>query len=87
LAQVRRNYAVFKADYYSLDEDKMDRLSIDERNRHYYDVDEDYSLRVTGVLTLKIDSDLLEDELDDGELDDVILQSDSDIDVQEIAVA
>jgi hypothetical protein len=87
LVECTLNYAVYKADYYSLDEDKMDRMSIDERNRHYYDVDEDYSLRVTGVLTLKIDSALLEDELDDSELDDVILQSDRDIDVQEIAVA
>ena len=81
------NYAVFKADYYALAEDKMDRMSIDERNRHYYDVEEDYVLRVTGVLTLKIDGDLLEDEMDDAELDDVILQSDSEIDLQEIAVA
>jgi len=86
LAECTLNYAIFKADYYSLDEDKMDRMSIDERNRHYYDVDEDYSLRVSGVLTLKIDGDMLEDELDDSELDDVILQSDSDIDIQEIAV-
>ena len=32
------NYAVYKASYYTLDEDKMERMSIDERNRHYYDV-------------------------------------------------
>jgi hypothetical protein len=80
------NYAVYKADYYLLDEDKMERMSIDERNRHYYDVDEEYTLTVKGVLSLKIDGGMLEDELEDGELDDVILQADTDIEVDEIEI-
>ncbi|HEX4168208.1 MAG TPA: PIN domain-containing protein [Bryobacteraceae bacterium] len=80
------NYAVYKADYYTLDEDKMERMSIDERNRHYYDVDEEYTLAVNGVLSLTIDSGMLEDELEDGELEDVILQADTDVEVEEIEV-
>ena len=80
------NYAVFKADYYSLDEDKIERMSIDERNRHYYDVDEDYSLSVQGVLRVTIDNEALQDELDDPELDEVILQADTDVEIDEISV-
>jgi hypothetical protein len=80
------NYAVYKADYYTLDEDKMERMSIDERNRHYYDVDEEYTLAVKGVLSLTIDSGMLQDELEDGERDDVVLQADTEVEVDEIEV-
>jgi hypothetical protein len=80
------NYAVFKADYYSLDEEKMERMSIDERNRHYYDVDEEYLLSVQGVLRITLDSEALQDELDDSELDAVILQADTDVEIDEISV-
>jgi hypothetical protein len=80
------NYAVYKADYYGLDEDKMAQMSIDERNRHYYDVDEEYTLTVKGVLSLKIDGEMLEAELEDGELDDIILQADTEIELNEIEV-
>ncbi len=80
------NYAVYKAGYYVLDEDKMEGMSIGERNRHYYDVDEEYTLRVKGILSLKIDSEKLEHKLEDYELDDVILRADTDIQVDEIEV-
>ena len=32
-----------------LDEDKMDKFSISERNEHYYDADETYSINVRGA--------------------------------------
>lgn len=81
------NYAIYKADYYLLDEEETEGMSIDERNKHYFDVDEDYSLEVSGTLTLKIDGEMLEDELEDEELDEIILNSDTDVEVDEIAVA
>ena len=80
------NYAVFKADYYALDEDKMERMSIDERNRHYYDVDEEYTLSVEGVLRVTIDSEALQEELEDSELDEIILQGDTDVEIDELSV-
>ena len=56
------NYAIFKADYYCLDEDKMAKISIDERNEHYFDADEDYPIKATGTLQIKLDTEKLRDE-------------------------
>ncbi len=56
------NYAIFKADYYGLDEDKMAKISIDERNEHYFDADEDYRIKATGTLLIKLDTEKLRDE-------------------------
>lgn len=81
------NYAIFKADYYSLDDDKTEGISISERNDHYYDADEDYRVRVKGVLTLKLDGDKLsEEDLDDDALKEIISEADFDIDVEEVSL-
>ena len=82
------NYAIFKADYYALPEDKMDRISIGERNEHYFDADEDYTIEIKGVLSIKFEGRRLEDDnLTDEDVEDIILQAEYDVEVVQKAVA
>jgi hypothetical protein len=50
------NYAIYKGDFDGLDEDKMARISLGERNEHYYDADEEYDIEVTGTLQIKLNA-------------------------------
>jgi hypothetical protein len=54
------NYAIYKADYYLLDENKTKKISISERNEHYYDADETYAIDVTAVLSVELEVGVLE---------------------------
>jgi rRNA-processing protein FCF1 len=56
-------YYVFKADYYSLDEDRIMEISIDDWNDHYYEAEEEYPLICTGVLGLQFNPNMLCDEI------------------------
>jgi len=72
------DYAIFKADFYTLPEEKSDRISTSELNRHYYSAEEEYALRVEGRLSVEVDADSLKESdlskddllsiLDDGEI-------------------
>jgi PIN domain len=42
------NYAIYKGDYFSLPEEKVKKISMSERNDHYVDADEEYTLEVEG---------------------------------------
>lgn len=63
------DYAIFKADFYTLPDEKSDRISTSELNKHYYAAQEYYNLRVEGLLSVEVDaealrsSDLSEDDL------------------------
>ena len=83
------NYAIFKSDYYMLDDDKSEGISIDERNDHYYDADEDYTVNVTGRVLISFNSQDLEteDDLSDEDLIDVIEASSLDVEVSSIEIA
>ena len=48
----------FKADYFTLSD--TDDISIDNRNEHYFDAEQDYSVDVKGVLSISVDADGLE---------------------------
>lgn len=43
-------------------QDKQARISISERNEHYFDADEEYTVEVSGTLSLKLDAGKLEKE-------------------------
>lgn len=81
------NYAIYKADFYLLDEDKQEQISIDERNDHYYDADEEYTLGVTGLLTLKFNIDVLsDDELGEEELRNLADMAEYSIEIDDVTV-
>jgi hypothetical protein len=51
-------YSIFKSDYYALDDEKAENISIDDWNDHYYEAEEYYLLKVEGLVSVNI----LEDE-------------------------
>jgi len=51
-------YCIFKSDYYALDDEKAENISIDDWNDHYYEAEEYYLLKVEGLVSVNI----LEDE-------------------------
>jgi len=50
--EVLGSYCIYKADYYTLDEERARRISISEHNDHYYDAEEDFTVQVTGTLRI-----------------------------------
>jgi hypothetical protein len=81
------NYAVYKADYFMLSDEKMNAMSIGERNDHYFDVDETYVVNVEGILSLSLDADTLkEDDIDDDEIRSTIEAATHDLEITEIAI-
>jgi hypothetical protein len=82
------NYAIFKSDYFVLDEERTKNMSISERNEHYFDVDEEYPIAVEGVLSIAIDGKPLENEdIDDDEIVDLLTDSSHDVEINEMSVA
>lgn len=81
------DYAIFKGDLYTLAEDKFDRISTSELNRHYYSAEEYYELRVEGALSFEVDPEALKSsDLSEGDLlgilEDATISVDSIADVQ-----
>ena len=54
------SYYIFKADYYTIDDEKVAKISISDWNEHYFRAEESYPLNVEGLISLKCDSRLLE---------------------------
>lgn len=48
-------YAVFKSDFDLLDYDRMEHMSISERNKHYYEVSEERVVTIDGAVNAKLD--------------------------------
>lgn len=68
---VLAGYYIFKGDYYTIDEDRMEHIGISEYgNRHYYQAQEEFQLNIVGKLALSLDlgvidhDDLLIDNLE-----------------------
>jgi hypothetical protein len=71
--EAQLSYFIYKADYWALDDEKTERMSIDDWNDHVYSVDEDYSLGVEGRMSIILNSDILEQSnLSDEDLIQVI---------------
>jgi hypothetical protein len=81
------NYAIFIADYYTLSDERRKPISIDERNEHYFDAEEDYTVDVRGTLLITLDSSPLEEEdLRDEDLSDLIDHADYGVEVVEATI-
>ncbi len=82
------NYAIFKADYYLLDEEKAERISISERNEHYYDADETYPIEVVGTLSVELDTEILENlKTTDDEIEQAILFGEHKVEITDKAIS
>jgi hypothetical protein len=82
------NYAIFKADYYCLDEEKMNQISIEDRNNHYFDADENYDIKAAGTLQIKLNEEnLRNDAIGNDDLRDLLNEADYTLVVGDISVA
>lgn len=82
------NYAIYKSDYYVLDEDEQAKISISERNDHYFDADQDFPIKATGTLQIKIDTNKLRnEEITDEELLELLDDAEYTVTVDELEVA
>jgi hypothetical protein len=54
------SYFIDKADYWALDDEKTERMSMNDWSDHLYSVDEDYSLEVEGRMSIMLNSNILE---------------------------
>lgn len=55
------SYAIFKSDYYALPDDQASAMSISDLNDHYFDVEEERTVEVRGMLTFEVPEGLLVD--------------------------
>jgi PIN domain-containing protein len=79
------NYRIYKADYYSLDDEK--HVSIDDWSDHYFDAEEYYDIRVKGEIDIIIDPELLkEKDLSDEDIQNIIKSSDINIEVNDFGI-
>lgn len=76
------SYAIFKADYWGMPESQGSRISISDLNDHYFDAEEEYSVRVRGRLVMELDEACLhsDDEITQGDLEDAISDAELSID-------
>jgi len=82
------NYAVYKSEYFWLSEERLANMSMRERNEHYFDVDEEFTIAIEGVLSLTLDAEALQDgDLDDEDLKAMIITASSEIEINDMKVA
>ena len=75
------SYYIYKADYYTINDDKYKRISIHDWNDHYFSAEETYQLNVEGIISVKGDSTPLElSLLLDNELLEFLEETDISID-------
>jgi len=56
-------YYIFKADFYSLEEERISEIFIDDWNDHYYEAEEEYPLICIGELGMQFNSNISTDEI------------------------
>lgn len=81
-------YSLFKADFYILDDERAEKISISELNDHFFDAEEDYNLRVEGVLSIQVKAESLEmPEIEDEQMIDMLMDAEIQIDsISEIEI-
>src|SRR5262249_20887688 len=76
------NYAIYKADYYSLTD--IEDISIDERNDHYFDANQNYNISIEGLTAFTTDQTKREKEdLSNEDLEDLMNDADTSTDITE----
>jgi len=53
------DYAIFKADYYTLPDEQLKDIGISELNDHYFEAEENYILHVEVSLSIEVDAEAL----------------------------
>lgn len=87
VTECRVSYAIFKADYYVLDEDEQAKMSISELNDHYYDAERDYDIKITGTLQTKLDEKkLLNEKIKNAELRELLEDAEYKLNVDEMKI-
>ena len=76
------NYAIFIPDYYGLDEERIEHISITDLNKHYYDAEEIYPVEIKGNITFAVNASELQEKDTPKEdlermIDDAIIEIDS----------
>lgn len=87
--EVNADYYIYKADYYSmLDEDST--ISVSDWNNHYFQAEDEFNIKVTGIVSVKINTkelDLVEiSKLEEEELDDYFhdVYSEAEVNIESI---
>jgi len=76
-AEVLTYYSIYKGDWASLPDRRAERISISDRNDHYFDVEESFVIRAQGTLNVQFDPTVLEDSvLDQTGLTTALAQAD-----------
>lgn len=60
--QSRLNYAIFKSDYYLLDDARIERISRTPLNKHYDEAEEVYPLKINGKISLEMPPSILKEK-------------------------
>ena len=79
------NFAIYKGDYYGLS--NTEHISISERNSHYFDADQTYTISIEGVITLMLDpTDLENEDISDKDLEAILSAPDTSTEIISKAV-
>ncbi|MBA3915127.1 MAG: hypothetical protein H0X25_15020, partial [Acidobacteriales bacterium] len=74
-------------EFHSLSDEKQERISIGERNDHFYDADEVYAVDVKGVLSIALEADKLEgDDVSDDDIEKVVQDAVYNVEVDELSI-
>ena len=66
-------YYIFKSDYYCLDAEHEHVPSISEHNDHYFEAEDEYDVRVSGLISITIDRDKIDiDDISESIVDGTI---------------
>jgi len=75
------DYAIDKADWFALDDEESKEISISDLNDHYFSAQEDYMLKVSGILSIHLDVETLQSSNQSEDvLSDMLVDSEIEID-------
>jgi len=82
------SYAVFKADFYILSDEKIKGISISDFNDHYFDAEEYYNLRVQASISLDFQTEAFEsDNITEDDFDSLLEKVEINLDsIEEIEI-
>lgn len=82
------DYTIFKGDFYTLSDEKMERISISEHSDHCYSAEEYYDLHASAIVAIDFRSDSLEnDNLTDKQLIELLNGAEISLDsIEEIEI-
>ena len=80
-------YFIFKSEYYSIPEERVEGISVSDWNDHYFEASEMYDLDVEGRLVIEFPLDELQhDNLDEETLRALINDSETSVEIEDATV-